>query len=226
MISPSVTASATPPLFTSTPSGAIEYTADGQSYKFKTDGKDYLTPQGQTAAWKRIDSSTVETTYKLNGKVIGTETTKFAGDTLTVHSKGPKPGGGNYDDTAVYQRVSGGPGMYGKWKTKNFTSSAPSVMELTASGDDGLTVKIPDFQITSEAKFDGKDYPFGGPTVAAGFTIALKKSGPRGFEMTEKQNGKPLYQVTMTVSDDGKTLIETGGAVGVNEKIKAVYDRQ
>ena len=83
-----------------------------------------------------------------------------------------------------------------------------------------------DFQLTCEAKFDGKDYPCTGPTIASGWTMSVNKSGPRTIDITNKQNGKPLYLVSMTVSSDGKTLTETGSAVGVNEKFKAVYDRQ
>lgn len=44
--------------------------------------------------------------------------------------------------------------------------------------------------------------------------------------MTEKLNGKPIFKLSFTISDDGKTLTETGGAIAVNEKFKAVYDRQ
>jgi hypothetical protein len=42
----------------------------------------------------------------------------------------------------------------------------------------------------------------------------------------EKQNGKPLFKLSFEVSADGKTLTETGGPVGVDEKFRAVYDRQ
>ena len=66
----------------------------------------------------------------------------------------------------------------------------------------------------------------GGPTVPAGLTFAIRKTGPRSFEMTQKQNGKALYRSTSTVSVDGKTLTETGSAVGVSEQYTAVYDRQ
>jgi hypothetical protein len=109
---------------------------------------------------------------------------------------------------------------------RKVSTSAPTVLEMTAAGSDGLTISIPDFKITSDVKFDGKDYPATGPGLPAGLTLAIQKTGPRSFDLTEKQNGKPLFQLSFTVSDDGKTLTETGGPVGVNEKFKAVYDRQ
>ncbi len=71
-----------------------------------------------------------------------------------------------------------------------------------------------------------KDYPFTGPTIPAGLTLAIQKNGPQSFEMTQKQNGKELYKDAFSVSADGKTLTDTGGAAGVSEKYTVVYDRQ
>jgi hypothetical protein len=211
-----------------TASGEMQYTADGQSYTFKFDGKDYPALLGQTAAWKQIDANTWETVDKLKGKVLSTDKTTLSpdGKTLTINMKETKPDGGTRDEAIVLQRVSGNAGLAGKWKTKTFKSSSPDVMELAAMGDDGLKLTIVDFNLTCEARFDGKDYPCTGPTMAQGWTMTAKKGGPRTVEIVDKLNGKPLYQVTMTVSEDGKTLTETGGAVGVNEKFKAVYERQ
>ena len=175
-----------------------------------------------------MDASTRESTDKLKGKVISTDTSKVSADgkTLTFNMKGPKPSGGIMDDTMVFERVAGGPGLAGKWKTKNFKSSSPETMELAPSGDDGLKLTLVDFKLTCDARFDGKDYPCSGPTIAQGWTMSVKKHGARAVDVIDSQNGKPLYQVTITVSEDGKTLTETGSAVGVNEKFKAVYDRQ
>jgi hypothetical protein len=87
-------------------------------------------------------------------------------------------------------------------------------------------LKVSDFQATCDAKLDGKDYPFTGPTIPAGMTFAVQKAGPLSFEMTQKQDGKALCKDTLAVSADGKTLTDTGSAVGVSEKYTAVYDRQ
>jgi len=210
------------------PSGEMQATVDGQSYKFKTDGKDYPDPFGDTAAWKSINATTWQTTWKLNGKVLTTDTLTLSPDAkmLTVNTKGTKPTGGAIDDTTVFQRASGGSGLAGKWKTQNVKSSSPSLLELTPSGTDGLTFKIADMGLTCESKLDGKDYSCTGPTVSAGWTIALSKSGPRSFDMTVKRNGKELYKEGYTASADGKTLTNTGAATATGEKVKVVYDRQ
>lgn len=209
-------------------SGEMQFTTMGQTYTYSVDGKDRPALFGRTAAWKQIDANTWETTFKQDGKPITTDVVRLSADgkALTIASKGPKPAGGTFEQTSVYERVSGSTGLEGRWKTKNVETSAPTVMELTPSGTDGLTIRIPDFQINCEAKFDSKDYPATGPTVPAGLTLALSKTGPRSFEITEKQNGKPIVKLSFTASADGKTLTETGGAVGVTEKFKAVYDRQ
>jgi hypothetical protein len=208
--------------------GGMQFTAMGQSYTFEVDGKDRPALFGRTAAWKQVDANTWETSFKQDGKPIATDSVKLSADgkTLTINTKGPKPAGGTFEPTTVYDRASGGPGLEGKWKTKNVQTSAPTVIELTPSGADGLTIRIPDFQINCEAKFDGKDYPATGPTVPPGLTLALTKSGPRSFELNEKQNGKPIVKLSFTASADGKTLTETGGAPGSTEKFKAVYERQ
>jgi len=213
--------------FAQTASGQMQFTTSGQSYTYQVDGKDYPSLFGRTSAWKQIDANTWEIAVKQNGKLLSTETVRLSADgkTLTIHETGPKPAGGTFEQTAVYERVSGDPGLMGTWKTKNLTTSAPTIVELIPSTD-GLTIRIPDFQISCAAKFDGQDYPATGPTVPPGLTLAIQKTGPRSFDMTEKQNGKPIFKLSFTVSDDGKTLTETGGAIGVSEKFKAVYDRQ
>jgi hypothetical protein len=213
--------------YAQTGSGEMQFTTAGQSYKFRVDGKDYPSLFGFTSAWKQIDANTWETVTKKDGALITTDTTRLSdGKTMTVHSKRPMPAGGTFEATTVYERVSGGPGLEGKWKTKNVQTSAPTVLDLTPSGNDGLNVSIPDFKINADVKFDGKDYPLTGPGLPAGLTLAIQKTGPRSFDLTEKQNGTPFLKLSFAVSADGKTLTETGGPVGVDEKFKAVYDRQ
>lgn len=214
--------------YTSLPSGEWESTADGQTYKFKMDGQDYPDGYGGTAAWKSVDASTWETMSKLNGKVLSTDALKASEDgrTLTVKTKGTKPNGDPIDSTITFERVSGGPGLAGKWKTRKVESGSPPVLEMAASGSDGLSYKVADMDLSCEVKFDGKDYPCTGPTLAPGWTVATTRKGARALDMTVKKDGKLLYKVTYTVASDGRSMAETGGATATREKIKVVYDRQ
>ncbi len=121
------------------------------------------------------------------------------------------------------------PSLFGytsAWKQIDATTpGTPGIVELVPSGTDGLTISLPDDRERCEAKFDGKDYPVTGPIANPGMTLAIQKTSPRSFDMTGKQGGKPIVKISFTVSDDGKTLTLTGGAVGVSEKFAHVYDR-
>ena len=185
-------------------------------------------PWGNTAAWKSIDSRTWEVTNKANGKVVSTDTLTVGADgkTLTIDSNRIKASGETSKDVMTFQRVSGGPGLAGKWKTKNLKMSSPAVLALTPSGPDGLTLTFVDENANCAAKFDGKDYPATGAMWPSGWTCALAKSGARAFDVTWKKDGKPMYKGTFTASGDGKTITEVGGAAATAEKIRVVYDRQ
>jgi hypothetical protein len=208
--------------------GQMRFTAEGQSYTFKTDGKDYPTPWGTSAAWKAVDKNTWEVTNKVNEKVVGTATLKLAADgqKLTVDAKNIDATGKTSKDKAVYQRLSGGPGMAGQWKTKNVPIGSPGTIDITPSGPDGLTLTFVEQKGICSAKFDGQDHPATGPVWPSGWTCAIAKSGATGLDVTWKKDGEVMYKDTLTPSDDGKTLIDVGSAHGTSEKVKAVYDRQ
>ena len=208
------------------PSGEWQATADGVTYKFKMDGNGYPDNFGDMVAWKSIDSTTWQTAWKTNGKLVSTDTVRVGADgLLTISTKGTKPNGAPIDDTTILQRVSGGPGLAGKWKTKTFQSNNPDVMQISAAGADGLNFKN-SFGVECVAKTDGKDYPCRGPLTAEGWTLVWTKSGATGLAATIKKDGKPLYHYTYSVSPNGKTLTSVGGAVATRETTKMVWDRQ
>jgi hypothetical protein len=208
--------------------GEMKFTMDGQSYTFKTDGKDTMTPWGLTQAWKVIDAKTWEMVEKVNGKVTATSTLKLSADgqSLAMDSKRMKADGGSSNDSMTFQRVSGGPGLAGKWRTKNLTSSSPETLTLAQKGSDGLTITLGNEGSVCEARFDGKAYPAAGPMWPAGWTCVVARNGERAIDLTWKKDGKDLYKSTLAASADGKTLTETGSAVGVSEKYTVVYDKQ
>ncbi len=214
--------------FERTSSGEIHWSGAGLTYTFKVDGKEYPGPFGDLVAWKQINDHSWETTYKMKETLISTDTSKLSpdGKTMTIISKGTKPNGESFENTSVYERTSGDSGLFGTWKSKEVKINSPGAMKFTPSGDDGIIWELVDIKATCNAKFDGKDYPATGPTVPAGLTLALKRMGPRSFEFTEKQSGKPLFTGKFTVSEDGHTLTDVGRPVAVNEPVTAVYERQ
>jgi hypothetical protein len=211
-----------------TANGEIKVTADGQSYTFKTDGKEYPTPWGTSAAWKSINATTWENTNKVNGKLTSTATLKLSADgkTLNVDSKSIKATGETSNDSLMYERVSGTTGLAGKWKTKNIKIGAPGTMTIAPSGADGLVLTFVEEKGTCTGKFDSKDYPASGPIWPSGWTCSIAKNGAAGLDVTWKKDGKVMYKDTFTTSTDGKVLTDVGNAPATSEKTKAVYDRQ
>ena len=208
--------------------GGFKTTAMGQSYTFMADGKDTPTPWGDTAAWKSTGAMSWETVYKTNGKVTNTDAIKLSpdGKTLTIDSKVMKADGTSSNDSTVYTRVSGGPGLAGTWKTAKTTSSAPDSMEIAAKGPDGVTLRYANAGGMCEGQFDGKDNPASGAMWPAGWTCSLKKMGATGFTSSWKKDGKLMFTSDVMASTDGKTLTETTSVPGSSEKAKAVFDRQ
>ena len=211
--------------FETLPGGEWQTTVFGTTYKFKMDGKDYPDSMGGTASWKAADGHTWEFVGKANGRVTETDTFQLSADgrTLTDSAKQMKADGGSMESTTVYMRASGGQSLAGKWKTKKI-SGASGMMELIASGSNGLIFKDPDMGTNCEAKLDGKDYPCTGPMMPAGFTVAMKQAG-RSLELTIKKDGKPFFTATYTVAADGKSMTETGMPASGGEKFTMVFDR-
>ena len=208
--------------------GQMKVTAAGQSFTFKVDGKEYPTPWGNMTAWKAVDASTWEVTNKANAKVTGTASYKLAADgkTLTVDGKNIMPSGETTSDTAVYERVSGGPGLAGKWKTKNVKIGSPGTLTIALSGPDGLVLTFVEEKGACNAKFDGQDHAASGPIWPAGWTCAIAKVGAGGFEVAWKREGQVMFKDTFTPSADGKLLTDVSAPPGTSEKVTAVYERQ
>ena len=66
--------------------------------------------------------------------MLDTHTRKLSpvGKTLTEKIQGTKPNGATIDETIVFDRVSGGSGLAGKWKTKNVQNNSTDVMDSPA----------------------------------------------------------------------------------------------
>ncbi len=83
-----------------TPPGEMQVTAEGHSYKFRMDGKEYPTGFGSLVAWKQVDESTWETVRKTNGILDWVATTRLSpnGKTLMVTEKGKRSDGEPFED--------------------------------------------------------------------------------------------------------------------------------
>jgi hypothetical protein len=136
-----------------------------------------------------------------------------------------KPDGTVAEQTSTATRVSGGPGLLGKWKSTEVKGSATTIV-IAIKGKDGVTVEYPEFQQICKGRFDGKDHTITQAGAASKLTIAFERTGPDAFKMTTKLQGKPIFVDTCALSADGNTLTDNGNAVSANESIKAIYERQ
>jgi hypothetical protein len=205
----------------------VRVASGGQSYTFKPDGSDTITPTGNTAQWKKIDDQTWQQIVKKGSTELVENTYKLSNDdkTMTLTSEGTKPNGDKFSDSSTYTRISGKKGFMGRWKSTKVDLNSAAGYEIKDNGDGTILWTLPDYQATVTLKPDGKGYPATGPTVLDGLTLSLTKTGSRSFSLVEKLKGKPLFKGTETVSSNGKTLTEVGSPVGVNEPATTVYDK-
>jgi len=214
--------------YTQLPSGEMQFSGEGVTFRFKIDGNDYPDGMGDTGAWTSTGDKSWQTVWKLNGKTLSTDAVTLSddGNTLIIQTTGTKPNGEQINDTSTYHRVSGGPGLAGKWKSETYKSASPNTLEFTPSGENGLVFKMVEMDLTCESKLDGKDYPCSGPSLGPGWSIMLTKSGGRTLNMTVNKDGKPFYKYIFTTAADGKTMTETGGPTATKEKTKIILEKQ
>src|SRR5262249_41183536 len=134
-----------------------------------------------------------------------------------------KPDGTVVEQTSTATRVSGGPGILGKWKSTEVKGS-PTTVVIATKGKNAVTVEYPEFQQVCKASFDGKDHPLIQAGTSSKVTVAFERTGSNAFKMTSKLQGKPIFVDTITLSADGNTLTDDGNAVSANEPIKLVYE--
>src|SRR5262249_18465910 len=148
-----------------------------------------------------------------NGKVIGNAIYRLSDDGRTLTTR-PKSGPGS---ARVYRRTSGErQGLVGAWSLK---TASITTLELQVA--EGYDLGFPQGPATLKANFDGRDYSTSGPE-----TCRIAKVGDRGFSSTVSINGKPVAVDTFTVSADGQTLSQVGGAFGQPPTHTIVYERR
>jgi hypothetical protein len=75
-------------------------------------------------------------------------------------------------------------------------------------------------------KFDGKEYPEKGPTVADGSTSSGRRIDERTIETTEKAKGKVVETAKATISEDGRTQTLVVTEPDDKTPVVLVYERE
>ncbi len=205
------------------------YTLDTGSFKFSfaCDGKDYNFLPDRTVSCTGAGNS-YSLVFKIKGKVESTtkRTISADGKTLTDVTTGTRPDGTSYTDHETDTRVGSGSGMVGTWKETAIKNSAPNIIVLKVNGD-VLHYENPGYKDTSDAKLDGTPGPITGPTAPAGLMVSNKSDGPDKVLTIVTLNGKELGRDVMTLSADGKTIVDVSWTPGKeSEKQTYVYEKQ
>ena len=87
---------------------------------------------------------------------------------------------------------------------------------------DGLSFITPSDHQTENVKFDGKDYPNGGP----GVTSSMRRVDERNLVKTIKANGNVIETDDIGLSADLKTLTITKHIPGHEKLILMVFERK
>ncbi len=175
----------------------IAVKADGADHKVAGD-KDY-----DTLAVKEVDDKTIQFIRKKAGKVVGesTDTVSLDGNTLSLEFKDYPPEGQLMSGKIIFTRAAPGPkgahAISGSWRTAKLEKVSSQGLTMTLkSTPDGLTMELPFYHESYEAKFDGKEYPVKGE---AGGTVSLRKVNDSTILETRKRGGKTLAVNEMTV---------------------------
>jgi hypothetical protein len=127
----------------------------------------------------------------------------------------------------------------GTWKLNEAKSKIPAgaqkntTVVYTAAGDnikvtvDGVEGDGKPTHNEWTGKFDGKDYPLVGDSMAD--TRSYKKIDDRTTELTNKKGGKVTATGKIVISADGKTRTVTVTAtdpMGMKVELTSVYDKQ
>jgi hypothetical protein len=208
-----------------TASGMTHFEMSGWTYDFNPDGKEYPVPDGSKVTVRPLDDSNWDWVFTMGGKETMRLHSKLQGESVTFVMHTLKPDGSAVEQTSTATRVSGGPGLLGKWRSKE-VKGAPTSMVITTKGKKGVTMTYPEFQQVCEGQFDGKDYKVMQAGVASKVALVFEKTGANSFTVTTKLQGKPVYKDVLTLSADAKTLVDEGNSLTANEPVKSVYERQ
>lgn len=206
------------------PGGLFRFDMQGYAFDFSADGKEHPMPDGETTAWRQVSPTLWESTNRVKGQVVSTYRSEIKGNTLSVMMRVVTPGAPPLETASTWTRMSGGPGLAGRWKSTEIKGAAPT-LELSVQ-DDRVTVKYPEAQVACIGRFDGKDHVVTIAEAAVKQTVAFERQSASAIKMTTKIDGKPLYVDVLTLSADGRTLTQETRPTEADEPSKAVYERQ
>ncbi|HXQ31085.1 MAG TPA: hypothetical protein VN790_03825 [Steroidobacteraceae bacterium] len=200
-------------------------------YKIKADGTDQPVPEHDYLdhqSVKVLSASSIELTDKKAGKVMSTATLTVSADGSKLAGKftsyvGEKPFSGTFTEKRVAKSAAGAHAISGSWQPDSISDMSDVarivVLQSTPNG-----LKMMWNGQTTDAKFDGKEYPAVGDP--GNTMITLKKINDTQIEETDRRRGKIFDVVMWTVAADGKTIknVDTDPVHGTT--VTFVFEKQ
>jgi hypothetical protein len=124
----------------------------------------------------------------------------------------------------VYERRGGGTGFGGEWVSTSEQLDTVYVVQVRLYEGEGLSIISASQGVTTNVKFDGKDYP----NVSSGVQTvsSAQRVNERTVKLTDKIGGKVVDTQEICVSKDGKTLTMTVHTAGRIEPNVLVFERE
>ncbi len=192
------------------------------------DGTDQPCLFGTTCSITVLAPDTWKMSRKTDGHLTISAIWKLStdGNTLTDDFTGYRADGSTSNLLYVYKRTAGTSGFAGTWESTSEQVSSAYEIEIQGFEGDGLSFLNPSQKMTTNMKFDGKDYPTQGPNMPAGATMSGRRLNDRSVEVSQKIDGKVLYTQQVEVSSDGKSLTMTIHIPGRNKPDIQVFERE
>ncbi len=193
------------------------------------DGKDYPVIATRTASLKSTGKNEWLQVSKANGVEVSRAELKLSDDgkTLTSKGTGTRADGSTFKSESVDERVSGGPGLAGTFKSVKESTTASSVMTWSDAGAGKIKVDYPSSKGTTLVTFDGKPVKEEGPRAIPDETTTYKQVSSTEIKYTVFEKGKSYVEGVETVSADGKVLKDVSWLVTKPaEKTTAIYEKQ
>jgi hypothetical protein len=200
--------------------------------KIKADGQDHPVAGStyfESASVRVLDDRDLEITEKEKGKVVYSENDGLSTDGNQLTEKitdTASPNGEPVTAEEIFTRVSAAPAganaISGGWQMEKVESekgmtvtyhSIPDGLEASNRHGEGYS-----------AKFDGKEYPIQGDP--AHNTVSLKRVNAHTIVETDREDGAIHYQLRMTISRDGKSMLVQENDHERGTKLSYVMEKQ